>query len=77
MNFLEVFVGHFATNTANFSISTLVLQKQHSFKHKRQFSQVHKHKNKLKHFTHKFSATTRVKCRKNASHDTQAYRKYH
>jgi len=52
VNFLEVFVGHFATNTANFSISTLVLQKQHSFKHKRQFSQVHKHKNQIKTILH-------------------------
>ena len=33
---------HFATSAANFSISTLVLQKHHRFKHKRRFSQVHK-----------------------------------
>jgi len=43
---------HFAINNANFSISTLVLQKQHSFKHKRRFSQVHKHKNQSKPFVH-------------------------
>jgi len=35
---------HFAISAANFSISTLVLQKQHRFKHKRRFSQVNKHK---------------------------------
>jgi len=35
---------HFAINAANFRNSTLVLQKQQSFKHKRRFSQVHKHK---------------------------------
>jgi len=44
---------HFA-NAANFCISTLVLQKQHSFKHKRRFSQVHKHKNQIKTISHKF-----------------------
>jgi len=43
-------VRYFAINAANFSISTLVLQKQHSFKHKRRFSQVHKHKNRSKPF---------------------------
>jgi len=37
-------VRHFAYSASNCSISTLVLQKQHSFKHKRQFSQVHKQK---------------------------------
>ena len=31
---------HFATSATNFSISTLVLQKQNRFKHKRRFSQV-------------------------------------
>jgi len=31
-------VRHFAISAANFSISTLVLQKQHSFKHKTIFS---------------------------------------
>jgi len=41
-------VRHFAISAANFSISTLVLQKQHRFKHKRWFSQVHKHKNQIK-----------------------------
>jgi len=41
-------VRHFAISAENFSISTLVLQKQHSFKHKRRFSQVHKHKNQIK-----------------------------
>jgi len=41
-------VRHFAISAANFSFSTLVLQKQHSFKHKRRFSQVHKHKYKIK-----------------------------
>ena len=43
-------VTHFATNAADFSISTLVLQKQHSFKHKRRFSQVDKHKIRSKPF---------------------------
>jgi len=43
---------HFAISAANFSISTLVLQKQHSFKHKRRFSQVHKHKNQIKPILH-------------------------
>jgi len=43
---------HFAINAANFSISTLVLQKQHSFKHKRQFSQVNKSKNQIKTILH-------------------------
>jgi len=43
---------HFAISAANFSISTYVLQKQHSFKHKRRFSQVHKHKNQIKTILH-------------------------
>ena len=43
---------HFAISAANFSISTLFLQKQHRFKHKRQFSQVHKHKNQIKTILH-------------------------
>jgi len=34
------------------AFSTLVLQKQHSFKHKRRFSQVHKHKNQIKTVLH-------------------------
>jgi len=41
-------VKHFAINATNFSLSTLVLQKQHSFKHRRRFSQVHKHTNQIK-----------------------------
>jgi len=41
-------VRHFAINAANFSTFALVLQKQHSFKHKRRFSHVHKHKNQMK-----------------------------
>jgi len=41
-------VRHFAISAATFSISALVLQKQHSFKHKRRFSQVHKRKNRIK-----------------------------
>jgi len=41
-------VRHFAASAANYSISTLVLQKQHSFKRKRRFSQVHKQKIKSK-----------------------------
>jgi len=33
---------------------------------------VHKHKNQIKTILHnKFYATTRLKCRKNDSHDTQ------
>jgi len=47
-------VRHFAINAAHFSISTIVLQKQHSFKHKRRFSQVHEHKNQVKTILHKF-----------------------
>jgi len=41
---------HFAISAANFSISTLVLQKWHMFKHKRRFSQVNKHKIRSKSF---------------------------
>ena len=41
---------HFAISAANFSISTLVLQKQHRLKHKRQFSQLNKHKIRSKSF---------------------------
>ena len=43
---------HFAISAANFSISTLVLQKQHRFKHKRRFSQVNKHRNEIKTILH-------------------------
>jgi len=39
-----------ATSAANVSISTLVFQKQHRFKHKRRFSQVNRHKIRLKSF---------------------------
>jgi len=39
-------VRKFAISAANFSTSTLVLQKQHSFEHWRRFSQVHKQKPK-------------------------------
>jgi len=39
---------HFAIGAANFSISTLVLQKQHRFKHKRRSSQANKHKHKIR-----------------------------
>ena len=38
----------FAISAANFSVSTLVLLKQHRFKHKRRFSQVQKHTNQIK-----------------------------
>jgi len=38
-------VRHLDISAANFSISTLVLAKQQRFKHKRRYSQVHKHKN--------------------------------
>jgi len=41
-------VRHFAISAAHFSISTVVLQKQHSSKHKRRFSQVHKPKTQIK-----------------------------
>jgi len=41
-------VRHFAISAAYFSISTLVLQKQQMFKHKRRFSQVNKHRNEIK-----------------------------
>jgi len=39
-------VRHLDISAANFGISTL--PKQHRFKHKRRFSQVHKHKNQIK-----------------------------
>jgi len=56
--FGEIFRGYswdvFFINAANFSISTLVLQKKHSFKHKRRFSQVHKENSDQNRFTHKF-----------------------
>jgi len=39
---------YFVISAANFIISTLVLQKQQSFKHKIRFSQVHEHKNQIK-----------------------------
>jgi len=45
-------VRHVAISAANFSISNLVLQKQHSSKHKRQFSQKTKHKNQIKTILH-------------------------
>jgi len=41
---------HLAISPANFSISTLVLQKWHRFKHKRRFFQVNKHKIRSKPF---------------------------
>jgi len=47
-------VRHFAINAANFSVSALVLQKQHSFEHERRFSQVYKQKSDQNRFTHKF-----------------------
>jgi len=43
---------HFAISAADFRISTLVLQKQHSFKHKRRFSQVYKQINHIKTSLH-------------------------
>jgi len=47
-------VRHFAINAANVSISILVLQKQHSSKHKsRFFSSAQTHKSDQNHFTHK------------------------
>jgi len=46
VNCSEVIHETFAINAANFSISTLVLQKQHMFKHKRGFFQVKKIKRK-------------------------------
>jgi len=49
---------HFAISAANFSISTLVLQTQNSFKHKRRFSQVHKHKNQIKAILQTVLSTT-------------------
>ena len=39
---------HLAISAANFSTATLVLPKQHRFKHKGRFSQVYKHKNQIK-----------------------------
>jgi len=41
-------VRHLDISAANFSVSTLVLPKQQRLKHKRRFSQVHKHKNQIK-----------------------------
>jgi len=43
---------HFVICAANFSVSTLVLQKQHRFKHKRRFSEVDRHKNQIKTILH-------------------------
>ena len=56
--------------TANFSISSLVLQKQLRFKHKRRFCQVHKHKNQIKTILHANFKLTHLK-RKKTRHDTQ------
>jgi len=53
-------VRHFATNATNFSISTLVLQKQHSFKHKRRFSQVHKQQNVSRITSEKFTKNIKL-----------------
>jgi len=64
---------HLAISAANFSISTLVLLKQHRFRHRRRFSQVHIHKNRIKIILHtdfKYDTfemqekTTVVTCRK-------------
>jgi len=66
---------HFAINAATFSISTLVLQKQHRLKHKRRFSQVHKHKIRSKPFYTNFKLGHVVE--KYTSHDMPACRKYH
>jgi len=58
VKFSEVIRETFAMISAvNFIISTLVLQKWHSFKHKRRFSQVNMHRNneiKTILHTHKF-----------------------
>ena len=63
---------HFAISAANFSISILVLQKQHSFKHKIWFSQVHEHKNQIKTILHtNFSYNTFEMQKKNTILDMQ------
>ena len=60
---------YFAISAANFSTSTLVLQKQHRFKHKRRFSQVNTHEIRSKSF---YAQTLSYDVfAKNASHDTQ------
>jgi len=43
---------HLAISPAKFSISTLVLQKWHRFKHKRRFSQVKKTQNQIRTILH-------------------------
>ena len=63
-------MSHFAISAANFSISTLALQKQHSFKHKSRFYQVHEHKSQIKtilHFTQILRCDTREMQKKRQS----------
>ena len=63
---------HLAISAANFSISTLVLPKQHRFKHKRRFSQVHKHRNWIKIILHTHFKYDRFEMqKKNDSHEMQ------
>ena len=63
---------HLAISAANFSISTIVLPKQHRFKHKRRFSQVYKHRNQIKTiYTQILSYDTFEMQKKDASHDMQ------
>jgi len=49
---------HFAIIAANFSISALVLQKQHRLNIRDDFLKWTNTKSDQNHFTHKFSATT-------------------
>jgi len=60
---------HFAINTANFSISTLVLQKRHRFKHKRRFFQVKKHKIRSKSYLTQILSYDTFEMQKNASRE--------
>jgi len=63
---------HFAISAADVSISTLVLQNQHRFKHERWYSQVNKHKIRSKSFyTQILSYDVFEMQKKNASRDTQ------
>ena len=68
---------HFAISAANFSISTLVLQKQHRFKHKRRFSQVNKHKIRSKSFYTQILSYSMFEMQKKTPVMSVRRRKYH
>jgi len=66
---------HFGISAANFSISTLVLQKQHRLKHKRPFSQVNKQKIRSKSFYTKILSYDMFEMQKKTP--VMTCRKYH